>query len=232
MELKPDQIRDAGIRLDEAWLHFAKPKLKRAFNAPAPTLQILEMRPEKWGTALLDALTAPQRHKTALEEHARLRTAACADLRADLCARLYDAVLLAYAHQVAPTPTRTHRRIQPDFWSRPNVSWENDVASDALRTFQRIVIIDPAHFPELEARPRVGGHTERERIYAALAVVALQDDFGIKPSNIQRQRVRKELKRQFPQLDLEAGYFHDDTLQRHMKQYFEDNPITSNNKSE
>lgn len=205
--------------MDEAWLHFGKPKLKRQFNAPAPTLQLPEFNREKWGTAILAALAAPDHHKSAMEGHARLRAAACAAMRADLCASLNEASLLAYGQQVSPTIVRTYRRIQPDFWKLPTPQWESDIASDAAQTFQRIVIIDPAQFPELQARPRVGGHTERDRIYQALKEIAGKDDFPIKPSHIQRQRLRKELARQFPDLNVEGAYFHNDTLQRHINQY-------------
>ncbi|RYZ92650.1 MAG: hypothetical protein EOP06_03610, partial [Proteobacteria bacterium] len=168
MALTTAQIRQFGVRFQEACIKFASEDLHAELSAAQSSLEPPPIDTEKPVTSLIQSVSflflAPSQQKAKAEQEAR-----ALDLMRDhLRYWMEVGELVGYGSQVAPTQVRVPRKIPADFWVNAQIDREQEVARDAARTYQRLLVIDPMDFPSEVFQPAFGPKYFGKQIFAVM----------------------------------------------------------------
>lgn len=221
MPQKPREIWEKATPLNEAWRVFPDSKLREELGRceAGPEVSAIDFQKGFWETVaavssqLAITLDTPKRLQHLIEE-----------LRLSLRGLLASGRLIAFAFPTWPSEARIPRRIQDHFWVNSEINWEQETAQDQSYRFQKIRVIDPDQFPEIEFQPPIGRKTNREMIESALSDCLREiPKFADANNKFKIEEIRKRIKANNPECDPYGPGFHADTIRGHMKSYFSQN---------
>lgn len=222
MTLETHEIRRFGIRLNEACARFASDDLLEELETANQPLTPPDIDAEKPIVSIAKAVLffgqMPQLQKAKERQQTQIRDA----LREHLRFWLETGELMGCGNQVLPTPTRVPRKIQPDFWQQAEIDWDHEIARDAHRTYQRILVIDPEDFPGRELFPAMGPKYFSYEIREAM--IELENQLPkFKTSEMAHKvraiEVRNLIKANYPKININGRGFDVDTIRRHYKRH-------------
>lgn len=218
---KPQEIWKKGKPLNEAWLNFANEEAKAKYDAtrePPPVPDITKAE-DGWEAAAMTVQAVSQPF-----QQFQRRKALVESMQSALCVRLLNEELYAYGSPAHTSSDRTPRRIHSEFWENPDINWEKGIANDANSKFQRIRIVDPRDFPEIELKPTIGRKTHKALIYQAIeGILPNCPEFEKLQNKQQIEKVREFIATKNPHLDpYEGKGFGDDAIRKHVKTYLKE----------
>jgi len=144
-------------------------------------------------------------------------------MRKDLIQWLTDEDFYAFGFPVSPKPLRVPRLIICDFWINAEIDWENEIAEDANLKFQRIRIVDPEEFPEIELRPKIGRRSYKLLIFKAIKeILKTNGDFQNETNKKKAEQIRDYIISHWPEIDPFGPGLGDDAIRKITNSYFKD----------
>ena len=222
MVLRNDQIREHGIPLSEAWYVFASPPLREAYDLPAEEIKIPEKpAADGWEFAanvanfLRKSIAQPKQHAQRLMD---LK----AEMQTDLFDWLLERDLFAFGHQISPSEVRNYRKIPSDFWNGARPDWDNDAASDVVRRFHKILVIDPEDFEGFDFEPKIGRRSHKAKIEDAIKALNVEiEDFRTGKTHKEKNAlIRERILLKYPKIDVYGYGFGDDAIRKIANAYF------------
>lgn len=217
MPVKPREIWEKGTRLGESWNALAtESNRERLRKLDSPNSfeiadnQILSEKLFHLSRTLQNTINKPKE-----------RIEIVSSMKRDLIEWLVEGEFYAFGFPVIPKAERTPRRIPNEFWANAEINWNGDIANDEYNKFQRIRIIDPIEFPEIDLKPKIGRKTNRELIYKAIAD-SLQHNanFANETHKAKANSIREFLKASNRKINPYGPGFGDDAIRKHVNSYF------------
>lgn len=227
MTLETHEIRAFGVPLREAIAKFASQDLLDEFEEALQPITHPEFDQQKPWMSVVKGISflaqIPQLEKAKFEQQARVQN----ELQEHLKFWLETGELVGCGNQVSPVSTRTPRKIQTDFWRNAEINWESEIAKDAVRVYQRILIIDPDDFPGRAIFPGMGPKyfaTEIREAMRELEIEISKFKTSETPHKVRANLVRERVKRNHPKINTNGRGFDVDTIRRHFKRHCISNP--------
>lgn len=222
MTLETHEIRSLGVPLRAAITKFASQDLLDEFEEALKPISLPEFDQQKPWISIINGISfvaqIPQLEKAKIEHQARVQSA----LQDHLKFWLEMGELVGCGNQVSPVSTRVPRKIHFDFWRNAEIDWEKEIAKDAARVYQRILVVDPEDFPGRELFPGMGPKYFASEIREAMSELEIElRNFGTSemPHKVRANFVRERVKRNHPKINTDGRGFDVDTIRRHFKRH-------------
>ena len=217
MTIKPREIWEKGIPLNEAWDVWAteenykklEEEHENYFSNPSENISFADgLRRLSSGVLKFNKLQQD-------------KTAALSRMRRDLIEWLTEEELFALGFPVLPAAERTPRLISKEFWINAKIDWEGEIANDEVSKFQRITVVGPEDFPEINIKPKVGRKSHKDLIIRAIQELEkITSDFENYTNKNKTNRIWDYLNIHNPELIRDSRGLKDDTLRKIISSYY------------
>lgn len=113
--LKNDQIRRSGVSLNDAFIVYASTRLRDEFDTPDPSPIPPSINQKKPLTSFLNSISEISGYGPRKMQWEKRRAELISEMKQDVIDWLAEGDLIAYAHQLKPTPVRNYRKIPIGF---------------------------------------------------------------------------------------------------------------------
>ena len=215
----PREMWERGYLLSVAVGEWCDPEDREIYDRPLPDND----RPYKPEDGLLQAIAGVSSWYLATRECERKKAEALERMREEILLQLFNEALLAYGFAIGKND-RSPRLISPEFWDNAEVDWGKEIADNGNSKFNRLRIIEPSEYPELELQPKIGRSTNKEEIYSACKALSKRDeDFSQLPNKKKIQQVRDHIKSEHPEIDVDGPGMGDDAIRKRIKEFKDKN---------
>ncbi len=146
------------------------------------------------------------------------RKEALGRMREEILLELYNEELLAYGFAIGKND-RSPRLIPWEFWENAEVDWNDGTVKNGESKYNRLRIIDPYQYPELELQPKIGRKTYKKEIHSACEELYKLDNGFFQLTNKEKARlVREHIKSRYPKIDIYGPGMGDDTVRKLIKE--------------
>lgn len=150
------------------------------------------------------------------------KAAAVINMKRDLVEWLTEEDLFAFGNPVLPTAERTPRLISNEFWFNAKINWESDIANDEVSTFQRIKVVSPEDFPEINIKPKIGRKSHKPLIHEAIErLIGNDPNFENKSHKIKAKLIRGYIEKYSEGIDPYGPGLGDDAIRKIVNLYFQ-----------
>ena len=215
MRPKPREMWEKGMPLSEAVLKWCDPQDREIFERQLPDDYLALKEGEKPFQTLSRMLVSHLEIKGCQRQKAN----ALEIMREEILLKLFNEELLAYGFAMGRND-RSPRLISPEFWYNAKVDWEQEIVDNGNSKFNRLRIIDPYEYPELELQPKIGRPTKKEKIYSACKELFKRDNGFFQLVNKTKvQKVREYIKHKHPEIDVYGPSMGDDAIRKRIKEF-------------
>lgn len=210
---------EEGCCLSVAVRTWCDPEDREIYECPLPDHDRLFKAEDGWLQHIRGALSWHMETR----ECERKKDEALEKMRDKIVFRLIKEDLLAYGFVVGKN-NRSPRLISSEFWDNAEVDWVKEIADNGNSKFNRIRIIDPSEYPELELKAKIGRPSHKEKIYSACeALIERDKEFFRLPNKTKIQRVRDYIESKYPEIDVDGPGMGDDVIRKRIKEFKDKN---------